>query len=521
MEKYSKRALKLSKQVKHVVNVKKYVRNTPLYKASIEDKKYFPKYKIFNERFVVNQKNHPLEYEQFERISKLSNRLFNSANSIQRERFLSGQDILCYQDLKQFFEFEEHDNGSAIVDYIGMPRCARLGTLYSLSDKWFRFLSDLGAQFSKGLKMPRNHNGRNRKYSFTINPSNVKISRNNYKNGRFKCTMTLPKELNIGEYQLHIPTNIASKTSISEIRITPNRGLFLVDIKYTVAYNDNPKDYIEYENRYAGIDIGLKNTIALASNVGTKPVIIKGDRLIAKNAYYNRLMSKTQVGSRRWNRLNRNRIGFIDNYFNRCAKIVVDCLDVAGIKKLIIGKSKYISTGFMKKCGSFQPINFTKLIDKIKKLCKKSNIRVTLTDERYTSTTSALDLQSITGRNHNPSRRSGRIYTTDRFGKVDSDVNSAFNMIKKISPNALDRVLAIVLTHKWCRLKGRVVTPVVVGDPVEKSSTGTVRSLWVKSELFIQQRTARQNRATQYAKPFSDYWTRKFELDRVNFLIRK
>ena len=260
---YSKKVERIAKRWKKGEIVK--VSNTPLFKVEKEEYPLFPKYRVFNSRFVINSKDHPLEYHQFDIFSKLSNRLYNSTTVIQKDYFLKNNKSMCYQDLKDLF-----DNKLYSDVYNRLPKCIRLGTLYYLSEKWFRYGSSLST--TTPLNQPSVRNGKDRKYFFTINPSSVQIESNRSRKSKYKNVIILPKELGTNGDCLYIPTNITSKRSIHEIKVTPYRGLFIVDIKYSVLYNNNVFDYNEYQNRYAGIDIGLENVIALASSVGSRQI---------------------------------------------------------------------------------------------------------------------------------------------------------------------------------------------------------------------------------------------------------
>ena len=387
-----------------------------------------------------------------------------------------------------------------------MPACLRLGTVYDAADRWYKFMNEEyqmldyynkhGDTISDDLfrsmlpKLPKTKLGINRRRSFTIDPNKIKVVRNpkyiekykraNYKNGsrntieNYTSLIKLPadmlnaldnttvhktiKELNqlSKRYDLTIPTMQGQKSKIVEIRVTPNRGIFNIDIKYRIQQMKRPtsNSYDSYgfdTSRIAGIDFGLDNLMAVANNVGAAPLLIKGKSLVAMNTYYNEkiyhLMYECGLNSHRLtnqiSRLDNRRMNKMHNMMNNAVIKLVSYLDLLQCKTLVLGINDSLFNGFLKEgeLVNKRPLDFNYLIRRIYNACKKSNINVVTVDEYYTSITSILDNQLPVKENKEAYRRvTNRLYITQNFGLINADVNSAMQIICKYKKDAFYKV---------------------------------------------------------------------------------
>ena len=388
-----------------------------------------------------------------------------------------------------------------------LPNSIRKGIISDICTKWYRFTNYITNN------IPKKRRGKNRRTTFTINANSINVT----KDHKF---IRLPNEFN--NILIAIRTkDIIKKSDIIELRVTPDNGKFNIDIKYKVSYANNIINGNKVD-RVAGIDLGVDNLIAMATNVCSRPILIKGGRITSINKYYNHLMSNKKINSNSYKRLNKNRINKINNYLNHCANLVVDYLVLSNIRKLYIGYSKLIKTGFMKfkEDPNFITIDYDYLIDQIIKKCYKYNIMVKLVDEYYTSNCCALTFDNINKSYSDPSRRiSNRLFDTKQFGIISSDINSAFNIIKKgyNGPDhqiLLSTIFRLLSNQESC---GRLmVSPLVITDILHFSISndiihpeGLYIDLWSKREMWH----------NQQPKPFSDRETRKGEMARMRILI--
>ncbi len=121
-----------------------------------------------------------------------------------------------------------------------------------------------------------------------------------------------------------------------------------------VCYNLAHEAYYEQEVRqaplnpawYAGIDIGMNNLVALASNKpGFVPRLVNGRPVKSINQYYNKRRAELQgkLGhagtTARMERLTNKRNRRIDQYLHTASKRIIDLLVQEGIGVLCIGKN--------------------------------------------------------------------------------------------------------------------------------------------------------------------------------------
>lgn len=512
---YSKRSIRLSKRINNIIDNRiSYLNSTMADARKEESKGSQSSYKLFNERYVITNKQSNI-YNTFVYHSIKSNRLYNTLNKIQREYFFNDNNIKEYVILyKQLVDYID-TNSDKIDEYNTLCKSIRKGVIFDICDDWYKFMNS----FTR--KLPKIRKGLNRRRTFTINPNNIKIIKNSNTNSNYKYLIRLPKD--ICDNNILIPTNIDSKSNIIDIRVSPNRGNFDINIKYKVSFNNNYEDMKEYDNRYVGIDLGIENLMAIANNVGAKPLLINGRRLSAINAYYNNLLSNCSIGSKKYNRLNRRRINKIKNFLNHCALIVYNYCDLIRVKKVYIGYSKSTKRGFKdKNDNSFKCIDYNYLIDMIKKNCKKSNINVQLVNEDYTSSTSVLDYEYPSYKFHNKNNRiSNRLYKTKSYGIVNCDINSAMNIIEVHNRYSFTDILnPITVTadqKKKSMLRGQMVTPVVIKDPLMIQLHKDLIYQVYKNDCYIDSRTKQQNYLAQQAKPFKDYWSKRLEILRASY----
>ncbi|MCI7064551.1 MAG: transposase, partial [Mitsuokella jalaludinii] len=85
--------------------------------------------------------------------------------------------------------------------------------------------------------------------------------------------------------------------------------------------------------KYAAIDIGIDNLVALAWNTGKRPVLFKGTPLKSVNQYYNKQMAKRRSicermngchSSKRIARLTAKRNRKVEDYLHKASRKVID-----------------------------------------------------------------------------------------------------------------------------------------------------------------------------------------------------
>ena len=197
----------------------------------------------------------------------------------------------------------------------------------------------------------------------------------------------------------------------------------------------------------------------VVNNAGLKPVIINGKGLKSINKYYNKQMSHyREIAKRmndrdytnRMNNLTVKRNHKIDDYMHKASKYLIDYAIVNKFNTIVIGNNKtwkHESTMSKTVNQSFVGIPHMRFIEMVKYKAQNVGINVILTEESYTSGTSFLDNEEPVKANYNKVRRIHRgLFVSNNGIKINADVNGAYQIMKKVFPNAYaDGIQGVVL----------------------------------------------------------------------------
>ncbi len=201
-------------------------------------------------------------------------------------------------------------------------------------------------------------------------------------------------------------------------------------------------------NRYMGIDIGLNNLAAIASNTEMVPVLIKGKSLKSMNKFYNDNLSYykkeaekvNNFGQKKINNLTIKRDNKITDYMHKASSYIINLAISNDICTIIIGNvNATLKKQKEKEDVSFVEIPYQKLIEMIGYKAKKAGINVIICEETYTSGTSFLDEEMPNKENYNKERRKYRgLFVSNDGKKINADINGSLQIIKKVFPHAFD-----------------------------------------------------------------------------------
>jgi putative transposase len=129
---------------------------------------------------------------------------------------------------------------------------------------------------------------------------------------------------------------------IDQVRIVPKKGFYVVE----VIYEQEPVQAEVNSAFYAGIDMGVNNLVALASNKpGFRPVVVNGRPVKSTNQFYNKRKAELQkkLGktgtTNRMERITNTRNRRIHHYLHTVSKRIIDFLVKEGVGMIIIGKN--------------------------------------------------------------------------------------------------------------------------------------------------------------------------------------
>ena len=413
------------------------------------------------EQHVIDR-NDP-RYAVIDAAAFASKNLYNAANYELRQVFIHQGRDLSYNQLDKLMQSHEA--------YRALPAKVAQWVLKGLVNNWKAFKEGRESyeqdpsRFTGCPRLPKYKDkleGRNL-LVYTIQA----ISRKGLKHGLIEPSM------------LPISIKTKHKEHIDQVRITPRKGFYVVEVIYEQAVKQAPVN----PAYYAGIDIGVNNLAALASNKpGFTPVVVNGRPVKSTNQFYNKRRAELQqkLGhtgtTARMERMTNKRNRRIDHYLHTTSKRIVDLLVKEGIDVLCIGKNdawKQEANMGKRNNQNFVQIPHARFIAMLTYKAELVGIRVEVTEESYTSKASLLDLDPLPVRNNGDEKHtfSGKrvkrgLYRASDGRKINADINGAGNIIRKVAPDAFSEARAV--EDGKGMLASLVVHPVRIVVPLTK-----------------------------------------------------
>ncbi|AFZ43045.1 transposase, IS605 OrfB family [Halothece sp. PCC 7418] len=363
------------------------------------------------------------KFKEIDEASFASKNLFNSAVYICRQAFFSNQPVPSYNQLDHKLK--------AGKDYKALPsKVAQLviKQVIRCFDSYFEAIKAYNIDPSKFFSKPKLP-----KYKKKIDGRNVLT---------YNCQAFSRKWLQKGYLKpsglsLKVPTNLRK---VEEVRIIPKGNCYAVEAIYTVDILPEQ----QCQGKIASIDIGLDNLATVASNdFDFKPFIVDGKAIKSCNQYYNKrraklqsLLTENQFTSNQIEGLTQKRNNKMDYYLHTASRFIIDKLLERGVTHLIIGKNENWkqSIGIGKRNNqNFTQVPHARLIDQLTYKAKLVGIKVTITEESYTSKCSFLDLEPIKKHSSYKGRRVKRgLFKSSLGKKINADLNGALNIMRKV-----------------------------------------------------------------------------------------
>jgi len=373
------------------------------------------------ERHIIKRKNPA--YFEIDCASFASKNLYNAILFHTRQALFEGESPIgnwVYQTVK------------GIGEYQSLPRKVSNQVLMQVNEAWRGYFALVKVYKRGGIphspRIPKylDKTGRN-----VLRYDVQSFSRKHIRKGYFK-----PSGL-----ELYISTNKSPKGG----RITPKKnGDYVVEIIYEQECLEGD-GYLDY-NLVAGIDLGIDNIIALASNQqGFQPLVINGRVIKSINQFYNKRKAEMQSKLPNGQHTSKAIVQFsdkrnrrINHLLHTISRRVVNYLYQQQIGTLVIGRNK----GWKKKMNmgkrnnqKFATIPFYKLIHMITYKAELLGMRVIETEESYTSKCSFLDLEPVCKHNVYLGRRIKRgLFRSSKCNLINADINGALNIIRKVFP---------------------------------------------------------------------------------------
>lgn len=368
-------------------------------------------------------------YKFIDEMCFKSKNLYNYANYIIRQEFINNGNWIQYNQL--FHLVKESEPYKDIGNNTGQ------GTLRILDKAWKSFFKSI----KDWKKNPNKYLGR------------PKLPKYLKKDGRFVLSLDSNKvKLKDGyvyfAWKPFKPYNNMFKTNAQErilqCRFIPRCGKYVMEIVYEIEV----PDVSETSDRVAAIDIGVDNFITMVNNIGENPIAVKGGVIKSINQFYNKQKANIQselkkVNGKDWSnklqKLTDKRYEMIKYQMHCISKYVVDWCVLYGIDTLIVGHNDEWK---QKKQGmqNFTYIPYELFIQMLAYKCENNGIKFIENEEAYTSGTSFLDNEDPVKENYNKERRVHRgLFIADCGKKINADVNGAYQILKKVIPEAFSK----------------------------------------------------------------------------------
>ncbi|RJS71441.1 transposase [Methanophagales archaeon] len=362
--------------------------------------------------------------ENIKELCHLSKNIYNEANYVIRQEFFKTKRWIRYNELYKLLKRSEN--------YRKLPAQTAQQILKIVDRNWKSFFNAMNAwkeHPEKFNEMPR--------------PPKYKK-----KNGIFMLIFT-NQQVKIKEEQLIFPKVVGLrlhtriKEGIKEVRIIPKGVGYVVEIVY-----EKEVDVVERDkSRIAGIDLGVRNLVTIANNIGEEPIVVKGGVVKSINQFFNKEMARLQhiyakqgiKKSKRMERLSVKRERKLRDFFHKASKFVAEWCASHNIGRLVIGYNKEWKQGVnlgKKNNQNFVQIPFLMLIQQIKYKAEERGIEVLLVEEDHTSKCSFLDGEPMEHREYIGKRERGLFRSGKRI--INADVNAAYNIIRKAIPKAFE-----------------------------------------------------------------------------------
>jgi putative transposase len=382
------------------------------------------------ERHVVKRTDP--RFAAIDRAAFASKNLYNAANYVVRQSFIHEGVYLDYHEMHR--RMKDHEA------YKALPAKVAQWVLRLLDKNWQSLFAALAAwredpsKFLGRPKLPRYKDklkGRNL-LVYTIQALSVPALRRG---------LICPSMLGI--------TVETKRENVQQVRIIPRTGFYVVEVIYEQA----PIPALVNPAFHAGVDIGLNNLATItADKAGFVPRIVNGRPVKSVNQFYNKRRAELQsrLGtagtSKRLERITTKRTRRIDHDLHTASRRIIDLLVAEGIGTLVIGKNplwKQEANMGRRNNQNFVSVPHARFVAMLTYKAELVGIRVIVTEESYTSKASFLDddplpvYDAITPAPTFSGKRVKRgLYRAASGRHLNADVNGAYNIIRKVAPDA-------------------------------------------------------------------------------------
>ncbi len=375
---------------------------------------------ILVEKHIIKASNK--HFGEIDNMSFLSKNLFNSTLYICRQAFFSGQKIPSFNNL--YHQLKSGIDYKALPSKVAQLVIKQVSNSFNSYSKALKAYKDDSTKFLGKPKLPRYKDKERGRNILTFNQQAV-------------SKVWLDKGFAVPSgLQLKLKTKISA---LQEVRLIPKGRFYVAEIVYE---HELPK--VESNNRIASIDIGLNNLATVGSNCPDfKSFIVCGRALKACNQQYNKVKALLQsqlpnnrFSSHKIEALTNKRNAKMDYYLYTSSRFIIDQLVRQDVKHFIIGKNdnwkQNLNLG-KRTNQSFTFIPHARFIQQLEYKAQLAGIKVTVTEESYTSKCSFLDLEPVKKQLNYLGKRVKRgLFRASNGKKYNADLNGSLNILRKV-----------------------------------------------------------------------------------------
>lgn len=386
-------------------------------------------------------------------MSYLCKNLYNSVLYVYRQIFFRNREAYRKDESAKMEKYPSwitlvnsfvKDKNEAYYN-IGNTKISQMIVKYASND-WFTYMKARDAYFknpSKFLGQPKppyfkdKENGRS-----MIVLNNQTISSKHLKMGDIKATFMS----RVVPFKFFKDGNSGY---VVEVRIVPKENYYVFSIIYRrqIEIVSNPDSNGCFNT--ASMDLGLDILCAIANTNGNG-ILVNGKPLKYINQKYNKLIANAKSllpkGRRSSNFIKSlwlNRDNKINDYMHKQSTKIINTLHEQNVDHLIIGKNdgwkQDINIG-KRNNQNFVSIPYERLIFMLKYKAAMKGIKVTITEEAYTSKASCMDKDQLFTFGSKPSnfkfsgnRKYRGLYISKSGIHMNADMNGAVNIMRKVT----------------------------------------------------------------------------------------
>lgn len=394
----------------------------------------------------------------------LAKNLYNAANYECRARYIDGRNLMStdHKPVKLLSYGALCRIMLPHPDFKALPCCVSQQVLRLLCSNWHTYFStlvDFRKDPSKYDTLPKPPGYLNKKHGrFPIFYTSQGVLKRGFKGSAAARNPVRGVGIPIVLCETAVPYQ-----DVEQVRIIPKTKHNSIYIE--VAYKRKEQQHELNPEWCAGVDLGVTIIAAVASNKpGFQPRIVNGGPLKSVNQFYNKNLARLQslaaplaldnqgrVFTNAMRVLNRNRYHQVQDYMHKASKLIIDDLVREKIGTLVVGYTKGWKQG--SNIGAVNNQNFVfiphlRFLNMLKYKAESAGIAFIEADEDFTSTASFLDNDEMSETAEFSGRRRFRgLYISRKHGRIHADVNAAFNILRKVIPNAFSKGTAGVAVH--------------------------------------------------------------------------